>query len=83
MQSHNTFFYQHITHHRSIASNIHGLAVDRLLQAQIVTPNGANLLVNECQNTDLFFAIRGGGGGTFGVILETWTVALPKLTFQA
>jgi hypothetical protein len=41
-----------------------------------VTPRGEYLTANACQNTDLFWALRGGGGGTFGVVLEaTHTVA--------
>jgi hypothetical protein len=30
------------------------------LQFKIVTPTGAFLTANECQNTDLFWALRGG-----------------------
>ncbi len=41
---------------------------DNLLEAKLVTANGTMLTVNACQNRDLFYAIRGGGGGTYGVI---------------
>ncbi|KAJ6543807.1 hypothetical protein B0H10DRAFT_2447921 [Mycena sp. CBHHK59/15] len=34
------------------------------------------------QNTDLFWALRGGGGGTFGVVLESTTLVSPNLTLQ-
>lgn len=30
--------------------------------------DGKTVTANACQNTDLFFAIRGGGGGTYGVV---------------
>jgi FAD/FMN-containing dehydrogenase len=40
------------------------------MASDIVTPNGDLVTANECQNKDLFWAIRGGGGGTFGVILQ-------------
>ncbi|KAJ7359197.1 FAD-binding domain-containing protein [Mycena albidolilacea] len=63
-------------------SNTLGLGVDRVLQFKIVTPTGAFLTANECQNTDLFWALRGGGGGTFGVVLESTTLASPKMTLQ-
>lgn len=33
--------------------------------------SGAVVTANACQNSDLFFAIRGGGGGTYGVVLST------------
>ncbi|KIY70304.1 FAD-binding domain-containing protein [Cylindrobasidium torrendii FP15055 ss-10] len=59
-------------------SNIFGLAVDRVLQFEVVVPTGDLLIANECQNSDLFFALRGGGGGTFGVVLSATTRALPK-----
>jgi hypothetical protein len=46
-----------------------GMGADNLLEATIVTPNGRFLLANPCVNSDLFPAIRGGGGGgTFGVV---------------
>ena len=46
----------------------HGLAVDNLLEADIVIADGTLLTVNKCWHPDLFFAIRGGGGGTFGIV---------------
>lgn len=48
----------------------YGLGIDRVLQFQIVTPDGVERTVNGCQNPDLFWALRGGGGGTFGVVLS-------------
>jgi FAD/FMN-containing dehydrogenase len=40
-----------------------------------VTPDGELRIVNKVVNPDLFWAIRGGGGGTFGVIVQaTWKV---------
>lgn len=51
-------------------SNQLGLGVDRALQFRVVTPNGKQVIASACQNKDLFFALRGGGGSTFGVIME-------------
>ncbi|KAF5360014.1 hypothetical protein D9758_007598 [Tetrapyrgos nigripes] len=62
--------------------NNYGLGADRALQFKIVTPTGEFLTANECQNTDLWFALRGGGGGTFGVVLETVQLALPRNPVQ-
>ncbi|KDR75664.1 hypothetical protein GALMADRAFT_226306 [Galerina marginata CBS 339.88] len=59
-----------------------GLGVDRVLQFKIVTPDGVYRTVNKCQNKDLFFALRGGGGGTFGVVLETTHLASPAVQLQ-
>lgn len=51
-------------------THTYGMGVDQLLEATIVTPDGETRLANPCVNPDLFFAIRGGGGGTFGVVTE-------------
>jgi FAD/FMN-containing dehydrogenase len=37
----------------------HGLAVDNVVEMQIVTPGGDLLTANECQNEDLFWAMKG------------------------
>lgn len=47
----------------------HGLTIDNLLSAKIVTAEGNMLTVSEDENSDLFWAIR-GGGGNFGVVTE-------------
>ncbi|KAL8734613.1 MAG: hypothetical protein Q9181_003147 [Wetmoreana brouardii] len=48
-----------------------GLGADQVLEAQVVLANGQLVTANPCQHSDLFFAIRGGGGGTYGVVLST------------
>jgi FAD/FMN-containing dehydrogenase len=45
----------------------HGMTVDTLLAAEIVTADGRVLQANDSENSDLFWAIR-GGGGNFGVV---------------
>ena len=45
----------------------HGLSIDNLLSVDIVTADGNILTANEKQNSDLFWAVR-GGGGNFGVV---------------
>jgi FAD binding domain/Berberine and berberine like len=47
-------------------SRLHGLTVDSLLAAEVVTADGEILHVDEESHPDLFWAIR-GGGGNFGV----------------
>ncbi|KAF5378484.1 hypothetical protein D9615_007137 [Tricholomella constricta] len=50
-------------------SPAHGLAIDNLVQATVVTADGSVLTANATENPDLFFAIR-GGGSNFGVVTE-------------
>ncbi|KAF8877997.1 FAD-binding domain-containing protein [Infundibulicybe gibba] len=59
-----------------------GLGVDRVLQFKIVTPDGKYRTVNKCQHQDLFFALRGGGGSTFGVVLESTFLVTPRVDVQ-
>ncbi|CAH0051863.1 unnamed protein product [Clonostachys solani] len=49
-------------------SSIHGLGSDQVLSVDLVTPDGRFITADETQNQDLFWAIRGGGGATWGVV---------------
>lgn len=59
----------------SLTGARYGLAADLILELTVVTPDGRIVVANACQNPDLFWALRGGGGATFGVII-TFTMAL-------
>ncbi|MGH8219050.1 MAG: FAD-binding protein [Steroidobacteraceae bacterium] len=45
-----------------------GTAASSLLEAEVVTADGQVRVVNACNEPDLFWALKGGGGGTFGVV---------------
>ncbi len=49
-------------------SKHYGTAAASLLEAEVVTADGQIRIANACTNPDLFWALKGGGGGTFGVI---------------
>ena len=55
-----------------------GLAADNVLEFDIVTADGRRLTVNSCEDEDLFWALRGGGGGTFGVVLNVVLRTFPS-----
>ena len=48
-------------------SKLYGSAASNLLEAEVVLANGTIVTASACENTDLFWALRGGGGGSFGV----------------
>ncbi|RYO76108.1 hypothetical protein DL762_007547 [Monosporascus cannonballus] len=53
--------------HSSITSTF-GLGADQALSMEVVTADGRVVTVDPEINTDLFWALRGGGGATYGII---------------
>lgn len=49
-------------------SKAFGLAASHLLEAEVVIADGTVLTVNAQTHPDLFWALKGGGGGSFGVV---------------
>jgi FAD/FMN-containing dehydrogenase len=49
-------------------SKAYGMAGASLLEAEIVTADGAVRIANACTNPDLFWGVKGGGGGSLGVV---------------
>jgi len=54
----------------SFSSRQYGIGVDQVVHFRLVLANGTAVDVNACTNEDLFWALRGGGGGTFGVVTK-------------
>lgn len=48
----------------------YGLAANQVLQMTVATTTGKVLVANVAQNQDLFWALRGGGPGQYGVVTE-------------
>lgn len=73
----------------TVLSPVYGLGIDRVVQYKVVTPDGVFRTANVCQNADLFWALRGGGGGTFGIVTEAthrvekaMSLAVASLTYK-
>ena len=49
-------------------SKRYGLAAAGLIEAEVVTADGTVRIANACTNPDLFWALKGGGGGSFGIV---------------
>ncbi|KAI0112755.1 FAD-binding domain-containing protein [Hypoxylon sp. NC0597] len=58
--------------------SMHGMAADQVLSMEVVLPNGRFVSVDEKNYPDLFFALRGGGGSTWGVVTSLVIRAYPK-----
>jgi FAD/FMN-containing dehydrogenase len=61
-------------------SKRYGTAAGSLLEAEVVTADGEARVVNACRDPELFWALKGGGGGSLGVVtrLTLRTHDLPK-----
>ncbi|GME28821.1 FAD/FMN-containing isoamyl alcohol oxidase MreA [Neofusicoccum parvum] len=75
--------------HSALASK-YGLAADQVLEWEVVDGTGEVLVANRQENSDLYWALSGGGGGTYGVVTsmtskahEDIPVAGANLTFSA
>lgn len=60
-------------------SSKYGLGVDQALEYKVVTADGKLVVANKVANSDLFWALRGGGGGNFGIVVEATVKAHPTV----
>jgi FAD/FMN-containing dehydrogenase len=62
-------------------SKHYGTVAGSLLEAEVVTADGKIQIANACTNPELFWALKGGGGGSFGVVskLTLRTHDLPEI----
>lgn len=60
-------------------ASLHGMGADAVLSIQLVLANGTFITASPDENTDLFWAVRGGGGSTFGVVSSMVVKAFPDL----
>ncbi|KAI1388030.1 FAD-binding domain-containing protein [Hypoxylon trugodes] len=60
-------------------SSLYGLAADQVLSMEIVLADGRFVTASETSNPDLFWALRGGGGSTYGVVTSMVIRAFPEI----
>jgi len=60
-----------------------GLAVDQVLEWEVVTGTGELLRATSTENSDLYWALSGGGGGTYGVVISMTVKFHPSSTVSA
>ncbi len=51
-------------------SRMYGLGIDNVIDFRVILPDGTIVIANHCTNTELFWALRGGGGGSFGIVTK-------------
>ncbi|RDL41343.1 Uncharacterized protein BP5553_01322 [Venustampulla echinocandica] len=64
--------------HSALASK-YGLAADQVLEWEVVDGRGQLLCASPTENADLYWALAGGGGGTFGVVTSMTSKAHPDI----
>ncbi|WP_027634426.1 FAD-binding oxidoreductase [Clostridium hydrogeniformans] len=62
-----------------LSCRLFGLGLDNVLEFQMVNYKGKIITANRDCNSDLFWALRGGGGGNFGIVTSLTFRLPPKL----
>ncbi|KAF1966270.1 FAD binding domain-containing protein [Bimuria novae-zelandiae CBS 107.79] len=64
-------------------TSLYGTGADQVLAFEVVTADGKFVTANSTSNTDLFWAMRGGGGSTFGIATSVTVKAHPDFPTTA
>ncbi|PKS11445.1 hypothetical protein jhhlp_003209 [Lomentospora prolificans] len=67
--------------HNALAS-WYGMGADQTLSLQVVTAEGKFVTASPEENIDLFYALRGGGPGTYGIVTSAVVKAHPRVTVR-
>lgn len=60
-------------------TSTYGLAADQVLEWEVVDGNGNILQASPKENSDLYWALSGGGGGTYGVVTSMTSRVYPDM----
>ncbi|KAB5546836.1 hypothetical protein GE09DRAFT_1174765 [Coniochaeta sp. 2T2.1] len=60
-------------------SGLYGMAADHVMALEVVTADGRFITASAEENADLYWALRGGGGSTFGVVTSIIIRVHPKV----
>ncbi|KAM7201741.1 FAD-binding domain containing protein [Naviculisporaceae sp. PSN 640] len=60
-------------------SSLAGMGADQVLSLEVVLPSGEFVTASADSNPDLYWALRGGGGSTYGVVTSVVIRAYPKI----
>ncbi|KAK0732149.1 hypothetical protein B0H67DRAFT_94421 [Lasiosphaeris hirsuta] len=66
--------------HSPLSSRL-GMGADQVLSVDVVLPSGRFVTADETTHPDLFWALRGGGGATFGVVTAMTVKVHPRMAF--
>lgn len=74
----------------SLLTSTYGLGADQVLEWEVVTADGQHLVATPTKHSDLYWALSGGGGGTYAVVLSMTSKLYPdgpiagaNMTFSA
>lgn len=60
-------------------SSLYGMAADHVLSYSVVLASGKFVTASPTSNPDIFWALRGGGGSTFGIVTSVTVKAYPDI----
>jgi FAD/FMN-containing dehydrogenase len=64
--------------HSPLSTN-YGLAADQTLEYEVITADGDLIMVSRDENSDLFWALNGGGAGTWAVVVSMTVRVYPMV----
>jgi hypothetical protein len=67
----------------SLLSSTLGLSADQVLEWEVVTASGQHLIATPLNNSDLYWALSGGGGGNYAAVLSMTVKAYPDFRVVA